>query len=258
MIGIKDIDRKISDYLKDEDVFSLILVNKYYHSTFDDQYWRRRLIKNFSHYLPEEYNIYNESWKKFYLMIGHFFRSEDYYKAIKFSIEEDRLDLLEIIHKKYDFNFNIVRDWYKRRESYIPLNLCVENDSLKCFKYIYKKLDICSLSLCLSKSIDYHSHKIAKYLKRYLDESHIMAIFYSDCRVCYENLKDVFYKKNIINNLHYHKTILNKLLEKNSINFSLFIKNISYHDLLKYKNTELEKNHYDVAKCLTKYTSILN
>ena len=257
MIGIKDLDRKLSDFLEDKDVFSLICVNKYYSKVFNEEYWKRRLISKFSDILPKNYNIYNETWKKYYLMVSHFL-NQDYYTSITFCIKEDRVDLLEIFYQKYNCNLNILRDWYKKRESCIPINLAVENDSIKCFKYISENLEIYSPTLNLSRALDYHAHNIVDYLKEYIEEGHIMSIFEHDCLVCAEKLNKFFYKNDIIYELHYYKTLVEKILKIYNETFALFVKNINYDELLKYKNACLKRNHYDVAKCLTKYTTIIN
>jgi len=254
MIGIKDLDRKISDYLEDKDVLCLISLNNYYEETFDEQYWKRRLLQKYSDYLPEKYNIYNENWKNYYLMISDFFMKQDYYDVIKFSIEEDRVDLLEIFHKKYDCSLNIIRDWYRRRESYLPFNIAIKNDSIECFKYICENLNVYSPSLSLSNAIRNHSHKIVNNLKEYSTEIHITLLFEVDCLECAKSLEEYFYKYSIINSLHLYR-IIDKLLEKDNKSFHLFLNKLSYEDIYEYKKIALASDNFNVCKCLTKYTS---
>jgi len=253
--NIKDLNHKLTEFLDDKDLISLMIVNKYYYNVFDEAYWKRRLLKNFSEFLPEKYNIYEESWKSFYLIVSKWLNATPYF-SIYFAIEKDRLDLLQVIYKKHKTSHGLIRCGVLCMS---PAKLAVEKDSLNCFKYICENLTVYSVYLYLNKAIENHSHKIVEHLKGYTTEHQILKLFQMECPKCYEILKENFhlYERQTIQLLYENNFTVNKLLNEHNKIFEAFAKQIPYKRLIYYKHEAMERNNYNIAKCLTKYTTIL-
>lgn len=62
--GIRDLDRKILEYVNQEDYLALLLTNKYICSLFDDIFFRNRMLKEFGiHYTSTRFDV-----KAFYIL----------------------------------------------------------------------------------------------------------------------------------------------------------------------------------------------
>lgn len=107
LTGNKDVDLKIMDYLNDEDLLNVSLINKRSaHLCNDENFWRNRYFRNygFVHSRGAEEMIIGEkisfknpdrSWKEYYLLVMHY--DSKYYPrmALKLVAEKGYLDLVK-------------------------------------------------------------------------------------------------------------------------------------------------------------------
>jgi len=257
---IKDLVYMIAEKLEDDEVINLSLISKYYNKIINENFWKKRFFsKNeITNTIMDniELNIYNESWKKYYFMVKKIVTDENHIGNIKFIIDEDRSDLLIIFYKKHGYHYNMnIYDWNNNVGFINPLDHCIKKDSIKCFK-VFK--EFFPISNFLNSCIIYDSHKIIEHL---LDSeyphpaSDIIIVLNKQCETCAKLLekKNLFDMDVIIKILYTNSYIVDNIINGNKI-FSYFVKKIPREKMEKYKNDALERNRFDVIKCLTMYT----
>jgi hypothetical protein len=82
--GIKDVDRKILESLDDENLFSILFVNKYLNQVSDENFWKRRLISKYPGAFSYKTQKRAQTWKQYYL------------NTVRYVTE---------MKKKFDFNY---------------------------------------------------------------------------------------------------------------------------------------------------------
>ena len=260
MIPIKDVNHKLSEFLDDADLFSLSQVNTYYHRIFDEAYWRRRFFHNFSNFLTDgqKYNLYDESWSKYYRLLYTWSRKPTY-NAVVFAIEKDRADLLSIIYKKNSLKYeNTVYDWSKKMSNFMtPVSEAVSQDSIHCFRLIVKNLNYYIPELSLNDAIICSAHKIVEELVNYANNRAIISMMRQDCLIC-AGLLEPYIEKHIdkvIDYLFQNPEFVRGITENVNKCFDLFVHKLSLDEMDHYKKEALNRNRYDVIKALTKYTT---
>lgn len=255
MITNKDVNHKLAEYLTDIDLLSLNSINKYYYKVFDDQFWRRRFLdfysKNLAENLPENYNVYNESWKKYYFIVKKKLDKDRYDNAIKFCIEEDRVDLLEMIYNKYKCSYKIINNHVTDTKSWFsPISYSIKKDSYRCFEYIFKNISTYFTHIYFRIAILNHAHKIVEYLFEETIEKQLLFVFDENCLICAKILENKFlkYQDKIMNILYDCNPDFIKNL-KNHKTFTLFIRKIKDR-LPEYKKRALEKERFDIFDIL--------
>jgi len=262
IFGLRDLDCKIAEYLSDEDLKSLNRVNKYYMKIYDNAFYRRRFYHFYNSYLfssTVEMNIYNESWKKFYFCTMKWINECDHIKSVEFCIEEDRADILSLIFIKNNYRKNgTIYGWCDPKQNCIvPVIHCIKKDSLNCYKYINDTMCIDDYQNFYRK---YHAHKIKQYWyeKEMMNSEQIyreaLFAFKNDCECCYNIIKDKIEFNDMMELLIFmnDKQFCYKKYNKT---FHLFVTNISYSKIIKYKEIAMKNNRLDIIKLLTKYSS---
>jgi hypothetical protein len=262
IIGLKDLDHQLADFLLDNDLRNLQIVNKYYIRIYDDAFYRRR----FYNYILSlktikeinEMNIYKESWKKFYYLVKKLVENSDHISSLRMCIDEDRVDILSLMFIINNFTSEgTIYGWaHPKHEMINPIGYCITKDSVKCFEYLYKiKNNDIDLNYC-------HAHKIKEYL--YQENSRdgtdnvreIFQSFFNRCETCYNLIKYIDVDK-IIGELYWRVDHVELISEYSMYNkaFHLFVKSIPHSKLLEYKNEAIEIYRLDITKLLTKYSS---
>lgn len=252
MFKIKDLNHKLSEFLPDKDLLNLSLINKYsYIDVFNEEYWKRKFFNEYANEYIIQFNIYNESWKKYYFLIRKWLNEEDHITSINFTIHEDRSDLLQMIYIKNKYNkSNPIYGWHNQGRNFLdPMTEIIETDAIQCFVYIYEPAKHYNYIL-VKNVILIHSHKILNYLSNYIKKDHIYLILKHNCDKCTENLKlEKYANYEFLNNIENYKRI-------NEVYNKLF------HDIVKkienidqFKSQALHENKFDMIKALTKYTS---
>jgi len=99
--GIKDVDLLILMILEDADLFKICLLNKYFNSLCNDEYfWYNRIVKKYGKDVANK-NI-NKKWKKYYLNILN--NSINLYKKYP--------DILEITKQLLSKQFVKTKEYY--------------------------------------------------------------------------------------------------------------------------------------------------
>ena len=249
MFKIKDLNHKLADLLDDKNLLNVNNLNRECVKIYDNIYYKRRL----TNYLkPEILKIENENWKEFYYMIKYYLTDDNHVSKIKRLINQDRVDILSLLFKKYGYSYKPIYNWSsEKRDILDPMNYAITKDSEKCFLYL-SSFDQ-SLNVNVFK---YHAHKIIQ-TERFRNMASIQEringlifIFLQGCASCYNSLYSKDLEEEIIEEI-YHTDISN-LLKEYSEAFSLFIKSI---DISYYRNQANNRNRYDIVKLLTIYSS---
>lgn len=259
ILGLKDLDQKLAEFLSDADLSNLNSINRYYFRIYDDAFYRRRFYQFYNSFpfsSTVEMNIYAQRWKKFYYLVKKWLAETDHVKSICYCIDEDRVDILSLIYIKNNYRKDTrIWDWEKAKAFYIvPPEYCLKRDSCKCFQYFdniyveeyqeyYQQYDPHNI-----KSFWYKNGKMS--VEEIINE--IIFSFETNCETCYNIFQDNIEANSIFYRLF--SIPANAFLEYNKP-FSLFIKNIPHSKILEYKNIALQKNRFDVVNLLTLYSS---
>jgi hypothetical protein len=234
--GCKDVDYEICKYLEDEDVLSLSKTNCYYFNILNkDIFWKRRFLdflKKEGKNLNYDYNHLNEPWKKYYLFIKKWYDQEN----IKTAIERDYLDLLLILLPA---------------NMQVSLYSCIEKDSVDCFKFLCEtKKDEVEKEFFIYRAIDKRALKIVNYLLSTIKKTKsniIIDILKKNLYECVKFIKADF--EDLFENLVHENKLIEEMLMRKNIAFSLLIESLTYDQILNYKHK------YNIYKLLTVYTS---
>jgi hypothetical protein len=259
IIGLKDLDQKLAEFLSDADLSNLNSINRYYFKIYDDAFYRRRFYQFYNSFpfsSTIDMNIYHQSWKNFYYLVKKWLAESDHVKSICYCIDEDRVDILSLIYiqSKY-LKDSRIWDWANEKCFYVvPPEYCLKRDSCKCFQYFN--------NISVEEYQEYYQQYDPHRIKRFWYENGIMSeeeimreIIFSfeiNCETCYNMFQDkietdlIFYRLFSISE--------NAFLEYNKP-FNLFIKTIPHSKILEYKNIALQKDRLDVVNLLTIYSS---
>ena len=239
---IKDLVYELSKYLSDKDILSLSLTNKYYYNIFDEKYWKRKFVNNIN-YEDINYNLYDERWKFYYLLVSKWLKNKDPISALKFAISEDRSDLLNILFLKYNYDKGkYIYDWYTGK-SFSPMMEVLEDDSINCFKFLYNS-ELYHNYIIVKDAILKHSHKILVLLKNKIIEDHVIMIINQNCKKCAKNVNFQRYANyNFLKKLDY--TYINTIF------------NIPFSILVKYIDIDKDKDK-NISNAINKYKNYFN
>lgn len=259
ILGLKDLDQKLAEFLSDGDLSNLNSINRYYFRIYDDAFYRRRFYQFYNTFpfsSTVDMNIYGQSWKFFYYLVKKWLAEPDRVKSVCYCIDEDRVDILSLIYIKNKYlKESRIWDWEKAKTMYVvPPEYCLKRDSCKCFQYFN--------NISVEEYQNYYQNYDPHCIKKFWYENGIMKSkeiikeiifsFEHNCEECYKLFQDDIESEKIMNELFYLPT--NTFLEYNKP-FSLFINTIPHSKLLEYKNLALNRNRLDIVNLLTLYSS---
>jgi hypothetical protein len=245
IIGIKDIDYKISSFLKNNYIFTLSHVNTYYFKLFDEKYWKNKLVKE------HRINFYNEPWKFYYFIVEKNLK-DGVIESVESVINENRPDILKFIftQNEYDKTFSTFLITSEGAFS-APFDISIKNGSLECFKYLVSIVNPSkhSYSYFLSSSLIYKKLNITEFLleKIKLKRTHIQiglnhnyVEFFTF--INYEHIQHI----NVYNVLS-----CTDISKKNWASFQIFILKFPSFKIFEYKMEALRNNRDDVSNLLS-------
>ena len=188
-------------------------------------------------------------------MVRKLIEGDDHVKAIKFAINEDRVDILNLIFIKSGYYTTpTIYGWYsKNRDHVIPLHYAIVKDSLKCFQYLYDLSEKDDEEI-IDDAFLHCAHKILGYMNslqiKHSDDNRLK-IIKKGCSQCYHlsNFSNFF--DFLYNSLRNYEITINRY----NAAFHFLVKSLPYERILFYKNQACEQNRIEICKLLTEYTS---
>ena len=275
IIGIKDLEYYLADFLDDQTLSAICCVNRYYNDIFNDKFFLKRYkekYKNFISgksykYIPKDINILlkqNSSIKKYYLQNQRYLNLKNQEEACLFAIYSDRADLLYLIFLKNNYQYSTwIDDIIPGSSERVGMTIqdhVIKADSKKCYKYVTtNNNDKYNIIFAITNK----SNKITRYLFKIYEYNDIETEVYIFTCIQHDSpyLIDLYinndknlYSNRIISRIVWDNDII-KFTTKYNEALDLFISTLSGETLRQLKNLALQRNRFETIKLLTVYTS---
>ena len=239
MIGIKDLDIYLADFLSDRDVINLSWINSKCYKLYDNRFFKNRfsqkyklLSRNGNYNVPENFD--KKEFCEVFKHLTHW----------KYAITHDKEYLLDLFMVDYIDG----------------LDTAVKNDSIKCFQ----KLSSLYTKYHESLAVKQNSKKIINFLNDeemlLFQSNYVFRAITSNCfdyifllpshRINNDMVHEVFYSFS-----YYYKDESEKWTNEYNAALDLFISRIPKKVLAEQRSILLQKNCFHVIKLLTQYTS---
>ena len=279
----KDLDYLLAQQLDETSLKSLLSFstsNKYYYNLLDDKFYLNLYLKKYSSHLAKFNHLCNfkNFTKQTYFENEKYLRNltaENIYQANFFAIASDRVDMLVIS----SFLFPTL-------SSCRYIDLSIEKDSLKCFRYFFEQKNDNNRTnideYYVDSTIRHKSDKILKYLFKYsyvrctatrfdiafhsyspkFVELYLMQM--QKIGKCPQGTRDkpLYFctdlLEEIVYQLCYPYNDNSSWIDKFNPAFALFMKFLTREQILSMKQVCLARDQYVPIKLITAYTSFFN